>query len=503
MAESTSYRPLSGLAIAGFGLAVLYALGMTVLAVVALATGVPMLLDQMAIVWPVGAFAVSAAGWLQINRSEGTRAGLALARWGMLLSAVVGLCYLSWRVAKEQAVKAEAQSFADDWLARLRVFSSHDVDRYVAFWETLDPDRRDPRFPLTDPRFQEQLRQSASAVNELKEYVNVRYVFGGGDQGSRYQRFLDHELIQLMSQRGNEEFKTEGIRSWTYLGTAQGGYQVDLNYRITTVEGSFPAVISVLSSEDPKGAGRQWQVLLEGTSLAPPAERQLSPAGKEIMALRLDSREFARDWARKLSQGLREEAFLDTRPPESRRALRALIQTGPPVTAVAVAALGPAGLLCRLQPLTDAEAARLLHLPDFAGFTAGALVNDDTLQADPSIKPGLAANMKVMYRPWPKGTVPSLVVADDGTHLTSRCQLQGDGHAEVVFFQPFGIRFPSNHTCAGVIRVVLTDSNVLKALNTPAPSPVSLPIGQRGLRWRIAGIDLLVGSALAPKDGQR
>jgi hypothetical protein len=511
MAEFTSYRPLSGLAIAGFGLAVLYTLGMTIFAVVALATGVPMLLDQMAIVWPVGAFALSAAGCVQINRSEGTRAGLALARWGMLLSAIVGLCYGSWRIAKEQAVKAEAQSFAEQWLTRLRASSPYSLDSYVAFWQILDPDRRDPRFPLTDLAFEERLRQRPAGVDELTEYVKVRYVFGGSEQGSRYQPFIDHELIRLIAEAREArvpsareaQFQSRGVRSWTYLGGKRGGYRVDLNYHITTVEGTFPAVISVLSSEG-KEEGRQWQVLLDGTGLAPPEEWHLSALGKNVSELRRGSREFARDWVRKLSQGHREEAFLDSLPPGSRPASRKLVQTAPVASAAGMAAR-PSALAAGLPALTDPEAARLLWLPSFAPFSAGACVYDQPLVADPSIQPMIRAGMHAMYRPVPPGSFPAPLVAEPGTQLLSPWHLEENvpGLDDVVFRQPFGVRLLSNHVCQGFICVASSDPAVTAGVSGPTPSPVPLPAGQQPLRWRIKRMELTVGSVLAPKEGQR
>ena len=105
------------------------------------------------------------------------------------------------------------------------------------------------------------------------------------------------------------------------------------------------------------------------------------------MALRLDSREFARDWVRKLSQGQREDAFLDTQSAGSRPALRKVVQTAPAVSAAGMVAGHATALASGLPALTDSEAARLLWLPDFAPFTSGACVYDKALVADPSIQP--------------------------------------------------------------------------------------------------------------------
>src|SRR5262249_31610009 len=92
----TGYRPLSGLAIAGFALAILYALVVLVSTVVGLIQGLGFFLPNELLLAPIAGAILCFLGQRQIRRSEGTKAGLALARWGLWLSVFTGLGYFSY-----------------------------------------------------------------------------------------------------------------------------------------------------------------------------------------------------------------------------------------------------------------------------------------------------------------------------------------------------------------------------------------------------------------------
>src|SRR5262249_11986894 len=81
--------------------------------------------------------AVCALAWLQVQRSEGTRAGGRLALWGMALGGFFGLSYAAYLVASYTAVEQQADAFATRWLDMIR---SHQLDE--AFVLTRDPAQR-------------------------------------------------------------------------------------------------------------------------------------------------------------------------------------------------------------------------------------------------------------------------------------------------------------------------------------------------------------------------
>lgn len=479
------YRPISGWAIAGFGLALLSAAGIGVFAVVALVSGVPLLFDSTLgslLLLAVAAFSLSLIGWVLITRDENLRAGLSLARWGMFVSALFGLGYLSWSMAKELAVHHESRGFTDEWLDRLKHNPPRSVGGCIAFWQTLPPNGRDPKFPLHDPRFVKQLDgQPASLQGKLIEHVYAPYAFGATkQQRALYPLFCQHDLVELLSQAGEKaQIEATGLRSWIYRGKTQGGFLVEQNYEITTPEGTFPAVVSALSSDTPDG--RLWQVLLGGTMLESGRARQLTPLGQNVQALRLDSRQFVRDWVRKLSQGLREEAFLDTLPAKERPALRSALQKG-------------------LIGAEDPEAVRKQLLPGFAKFVFGQLVKDDRLTADPSVRPGVGKAVRLLFvAVQPTGYW--LSIARNDTRIASPWEIAPDstGGAEAVFWQPFTLQMQPDLFCEGMIRVISGEPALVAALK-PGAEPLNLSMAQLPLRWRIGQMELIFGTIVPPEE---
>src|SRR5436309_12808115 len=90
------YKPLSLLAVAGLSVAVFFTLGVLVSGIVALLKGEPFFLPEWIIVVPVGAAILSGLGLWEVSSSERTRAGAALARWGLWISILVGVGYFTY-----------------------------------------------------------------------------------------------------------------------------------------------------------------------------------------------------------------------------------------------------------------------------------------------------------------------------------------------------------------------------------------------------------------------
>ena len=115
------YRPLSGLALTGFVLAVGYAILMLGGAVLALATHVPWLLPGWTLLVPILGFLLSWVARSRIRNSEDTLGGAGMASWGMGLSACLGLSYAAFTAGTQIAVRQQATAFVEDrWLDRLK-----------------------------------------------------------------------------------------------------------------------------------------------------------------------------------------------------------------------------------------------------------------------------------------------------------------------------------------------------------------------------------------------
>src|SRR5438045_2399125 len=86
--QDFKYRPLSGVAIASVIVSGLFALLLVVFALGSLTRGEPLLLPLWMMLLPVAGLALALLGRWHIFRSEDTRAGLGLVRWGVWLSLI-------------------------------------------------------------------------------------------------------------------------------------------------------------------------------------------------------------------------------------------------------------------------------------------------------------------------------------------------------------------------------------------------------------------------------
>src|SRR5262249_11601255 len=111
LAEPDVYRPLSGLAVSAFFIAVGYALLMGVFAVVALTTGNPLFLALWTLLFPIVGAALAYAGRYQIQRSEGIRSGMALTNWAWWLCILFGVGYVAYYVGTFVAVSWQGKGF--------------------------------------------------------------------------------------------------------------------------------------------------------------------------------------------------------------------------------------------------------------------------------------------------------------------------------------------------------------------------------------------------------
>src|SRR5438094_859508 len=73
--------------------------------------------------WPGAPVAAVLCCWIargQIQRSEGTLSGSALAGWGIGLTLVFGLNYLAYYASTTFAIRQQAREFTREWLEMLK-----------------------------------------------------------------------------------------------------------------------------------------------------------------------------------------------------------------------------------------------------------------------------------------------------------------------------------------------------------------------------------------------
>ena len=257
VAETTAelvYRPISGLAVSGLLLASLYAGLVVISATVALVQGAAFFLPMWLGVIALAGGILSFLAQRQIRDSEGTRAGMAIARWGLWLSIFSGLGYGAYYYFTGLALIQQANHFLmvkedDDsgFFPRLLEAKDNPVELNRAFLLTLSFSRRGGSNPAKDEDMERQYNQSTP--------------MGGKGELSR---FRDDNLVQALVRDGRKvQVEPLGVQEWSYEKSAEKhGYTVTRNYRITTPEVIVEVLLTVQSTEgSAEGERRRWFVM--------------------------------------------------------------------------------------------------------------------------------------------------------------------------------------------------------------------------------------------------
>jgi hypothetical protein len=340
--SAEGYRPVSVLAIAGLSIALLQSLLLLGFAINALVKGSPLVdpwILPFALISLMAGGLLSLLAWWQIRQSEGTRAGLALAKWGWWLSLLFGLGYLAYYFAIDAAVGLEAKKFTDKWLDKLR-----DGDINGAFVMTLDPERQKNITPNNPEDMKPFMVKSSRGPSDL-------------------QMFEVKDLTRFILQGGKDAtVQSLGVHDWEYSSDAKT-YQVRLSYRIQTEEGTMDCLLTVKGSKK-SGGGRQWRIT-ETTITGTP---KLSDLGIAMDAWSNQSTKVAEGFLHKLAFGNTWEAYLDLEPPRERDRLRRVFLAWSRVHVATWAAsaigMGPGGVIER--PASWALASTIL--PPAEGF---------------------------------------------------------------------------------------------------------------------------------------
>ena len=163
MTEPETYRPVSLLAISGLVIAGLWLIVLTIWAIGAVFSGAPLLVHPLVQGLAVAGAVLGALAWFQIQRSEGTRAGSAVAGWAFFLCIITLLSYWAYYAAISLAVRQQAETFTQQWFGQLRKGNIAE-----AFRLTIEPNRRPPESTSTS-----ELRDTLESRFDAVENANV------------------------------------------------------------------------------------------------------------------------------------------------------------------------------------------------------------------------------------------------------------------------------------------------------------------------------------------
>ncbi len=345
------YRPLSGIAVASFILAVVYALLMGVVAVVAMTKGIPLFMAVWTLVIPIAGVTLAYIARRQIRTSGGIRGGMALTKWATWLCIIFGLGYFAYYVGTRMAVTWQAEQYTDRWIDALK---KGDVNR--GFLETLAP-----------------LKRKSERVADLE-----RYTIPVGRNPGPLVIFRQLEMVRTLAEWRDQAHVTRlGVKNWEY---EKGAYVVTQSYRIKTPAAEGDYDVAVQSAEGPEHDGRQWQIMRD--SLLFPAPAKLTELGHALDQWRQEARSFAGDWLRKRYNGDAIGAFLDTIP-EGERAARQRELLACFLSGLAAQPNAGPGALVSLWPMHMRAPA---YSPAYKDFVAGKFVNTDGFMAPQRVR---------------------------------------------------------------------------------------------------------------------
>jgi hypothetical protein len=455
---TAGYRPLAGAAVVGFSLAVLYLVVLAVCAAVAWSNGTPLPLAAWTLALPLAALVVAGVGWLQVQRSEGTRAGGGLAVWGAIIALFSGLSYGAYLGASFVAVGQQAQDFGTKFLDLIQQ-GKYDE----AFCQTLEPGSR----PQTGPDLHQQLQLRFNTAPD-------------GSFSGQVTTFTQDSIVRSINHLppGNVATDTTirpiGVKSWEYTN---GGYHVVLMYEVSTPERVFEMRVNVQGVENRQGGPRQWYVLFQQSG--PAGKKADLPLAFRVGELGSNSERFLADWVAKLSNGNYREAFLDTQPADRREALRGTYRARQ-----LAAMLAPENPLLRPEPLADSEAARRLYLPGYREFIQGGLVQaGDDFWAPGSVRADIPRKARSAFEK-AAALFTSYLKEDRPVMLMYEVK---DGRLRCYY--PFEGNLFHQYMIQGDF-IVETDARALTDESETQP-------------WRVVSMRLLNGKRFAPPQRQR
>lgn len=282
-APAESYRPLSLMAMAGFALAVVYALVVLVGGAISLMGHIPWLMPYWTFLLPIAALVICRAARSRILNSEGTLSGLAFTTWGSRLAILLSVTYAAYYFATFLAVRGPAINCANEFLQKIK-----SGQRLQAFLMTLE------------------MPTKGKSNDELRNEIETRFnqPSGAPGQGSSgaFTRLCQDRFVRFLEMDG-EQVSTvpTGVALWEYT---KGAYRVLLNYHVVTSLVEFDMQVETIGRDPKPGEpkGRQWQVLVNRgfTSIVPDTTKQ-TPRGHDFEQRTMKAQQFARDWAAKAS----------------------------------------------------------------------------------------------------------------------------------------------------------------------------------------------------------
>ncbi len=280
-ASAESYQALSLLALAAFGLAVVYVLLVLAGGAVALLARIPWLMPYWTFLLPIAVLVLCWAARMRILNSEGTLSGLAFTTWGSRLAILFGITYAAYYVATFLAVRGQA------------------IEKANEFFQKIKEDRLDEAFLMS-----QETSTRGMSRSDMRDMLESRFNQPAAMRGEAgpFSRFCHERFVRLIEMDPDQTtIVPTGVASWEY---GKGGYRMSLTYHIANSLVEYDMIVETFG-RDPKpgeSKGRQWQVLLmrSETSILKDSLRK-KQRGEDFDQKTRMAQKFAEDWVAKVN----------------------------------------------------------------------------------------------------------------------------------------------------------------------------------------------------------
>jgi hypothetical protein len=282
--EAPAYTPVSGLAVAALGVAILSVVLIGGLTLAGRMAGKPAF-DPLWLVVPIIGLALGFIARRHVINSEGAYAGLSLAKAALWIAGLTGGSYAAYLFAIDLALRNQAAEFAQAWFAKAVQGPPEGT-----FLLTLDGPTR-------------------KGIDE-KDIAGLRTRFS-----KELQTFNNVDINRIIG-RANGKYHVEfrGVKEWSMI---QGGYKVDLNLMLHTPEGKYEYVFPVFGRDTPELGGRTWHALLPHAKMT---NAELTALGRLLFSMQVEGRKQLVQWSELINEGKLLDAYRETLPLADRAA---------------------------------------------------------------------------------------------------------------------------------------------------------------------------------------
>lgn len=269
-ADTVPYAPVSWMAVAAAGTAVVFIVLLLTLGYDAFAKKRPLILPEL-LVLPAVAVVLSFAARRVVRNSEQTRTaelfGVNLVNTSWWASLVLGLVYAAYLLGIDFSIRRDAEAEVQKWIGYV---TAADTNR--AFHRTLEPGRRAAIAPDNATRLEAEFRDPMLA-------------------------FRASDLVRLAERnKGECTFLPGTLKDWSYRSS---GVECSYTGTLKTPEGSCALLIPLKGVEAAAGSeatGRQWQVVIPPTGFVQKESVTRTPYGWLVGELERQGGAFAREF---------------------------------------------------------------------------------------------------------------------------------------------------------------------------------------------------------------